>query len=462
MVSRRPSLSLQIPVRDETPTAACAAAQARFASMYTMLDAIGHGTFGCVMRAQRLLDGKFVAIKHISTEDPEQQATARREFELLRGVNNAAVAAVIDFFELSENIYMVMELCNLGDVNQHVEAYGSFSEDGALSLFADVLYGLSYLHCRRIIHCDVKPSNLLLERKNGCLAAKICDFNSARRVGCNTASALLTHRGTPAFNAPELQFGDHWNERVDIWSCGMSFYFMLRAALPFSEAPRKAARFLMKKKLPPLDWGDLCRSMRHLVEQCLTVNFYDRPPAVELLQHPIFYTDLHSDCGSDFCSSSDESEDMSLSAAQQNESHVFAWMSSCGFLFLAPLQYHDLQHGVIDELEILSSRTTLASSEHKPKVAESRRSSSKENANPGCSNEALGKSARIPSKKSGRSESKRSVADDFSRLPSKSRAQNCACDGSESFHHQLASSKFERAVPHEDDADDAFERGWSV
>jgi len=114
------------------------------------------------------------------------------------------------------------------------------------------------------------------------------DFNSAKQIGCTNFNAMLTDRGTHLFSAPELRFGKLWNERIDIWACGLCMFFMLHEAMAFDAQSRRVQEAFAAQRRPEIRWGDSSALARNLVEQCLTVKMSDRPPAMELLMHPCF------------------------------------------------------------------------------------------------------------------------------------------------------------------------------
>jgi len=99
---------------------------------------------------------------------------------------------------------------------------------------------------------------------------------------------MLSARGTQLYAAPELRFGLEWNERVDVWACGLSIFFLARSQQPFNSANRKNARLLQQGSLPPVDWGAMSKPLVNLVRQCLTVQMRDRPSPMELLEHCVF------------------------------------------------------------------------------------------------------------------------------------------------------------------------------
>merc|ERR1719181_1265709 len=97
---------------------------------------------------------------------------------------------------------------------------------------------------------------------------------------------MLTDRGTRTFTAPELTFGLTWNERVDIWACGLCFYVMIVGNLPFDIQHREASLALSIGVQPPIQWNGVSELQQNLILQCLAVNMRDRPPAMQLLRHP--------------------------------------------------------------------------------------------------------------------------------------------------------------------------------
>eukprot|EP00928_Gymnodinium_smaydae_P032997 TRINITY_DN23756_c0_g1_i4.p1 TRINITY_DN23756_c0_g1~~TRINITY_DN23756_c0_g1_i4.p1 ORF type:complete len:455 (+),score=34.35 TRINITY_DN23756_c0_g1_i4:62-1366(+) len=344
--ARRPSLvldlSLSKPSSNNILEERESEALRRFKADFDVGADIGIGTFSVVRRARRRSDDRPVAIKCIDTEDFEQRASFRREFEVLKSISHQAVVPVFQFYDCGRCVYFSMELGDQ-DVHQHLKKHGSFEEAEALRLFGNLLSGVSALHCRRIVHCDIKPPNLLLHVLNDQRVLKIADFNSARRIGLSSSSRMLTHRGTLNFQAPEIRLEGMWNERVDIWACGITFYLMLRGVMPFHLSSRVASRSILVGKMSDMSWGNISLCVRHLTKQCLAVDQRDRPPALELMQHPAF---CGVDLGLAYGCASPESDNQSgsLSAVEDYydfPDYVFGWCKTCGFLSLTHAQLYD-------------------------------------------------------------------------------------------------------------------------
>jgi len=100
---------------------------------------------------------------------------------------------------------------------------------------------------------------------------------------------MLSARGTQLYAAPELRFGLEWNERIDVWACGLCIFFMTRSQQPFSSENRQNARLLQQGRLPTVDWGAMSKPLVNLVRQCLVVQMRDRPSPPELLEHCVFF-----------------------------------------------------------------------------------------------------------------------------------------------------------------------------
>jgi len=248
---------------------------------------LGSGSLATVRLGQQISDGKIVAVKCSCSEEAEVRQFIRAEYALLQLLDHPSVIQAEALYECGRNMWLCVEYCNSGSVQQCVEKTGTFDEHSVQWLAKQLFEGIDYLHQKRVVHRDIKPANLLL--KNPSKLLKIADFNSATRVGESSGNSfMLSDRGTHLYSAPEFRFGRLWNERVDIWASGLSIFFMVQGRLPFNPERRSVARSLLLGELPKITWLDIPALLRNLVQQSLTVNMYDRPTAMELLLHPIF------------------------------------------------------------------------------------------------------------------------------------------------------------------------------
>eukprot|EP00928_Gymnodinium_smaydae_P006568 TRINITY_DN12333_c0_g1_i3.p1 TRINITY_DN12333_c0_g1~~TRINITY_DN12333_c0_g1_i3.p1 ORF type:complete len:432 (-),score=55.96 TRINITY_DN12333_c0_g1_i3:720-1964(-) len=289
LAKRRPLLSIAIPTcpaaTAETPVRN---SQAEFASAITLGEVLGSGAYAVVRRAWRRGNGGELAVKCVRSNDFEHRRLVRKEFDMLQSMECLAVVSVSALYQCEEWMYLCLEFCNAGDVHSYVEANGPFSKAIAPSLFTQVMRGIRYIHTKRVVHCDIKHENLLLHQGKGGLIIKLADFNSAQRVGLKSSAVPMSCRGTRLFSAPEVIFHGDWNERADIWSCGLCFYFISYGRLPFNVSSPETIKQLLAGKLPCVKWKQTDALTTHLMQNCLKVDAKVRPPALELAQHCLF------------------------------------------------------------------------------------------------------------------------------------------------------------------------------
>jgi len=335
----------------------------KFASLYEMGAVLGKGSFALVKRAVRRADSLPVAVKCVLSSDEERIMFLRDEFQLLQTLEHPGIVSVQMLFESPLGAFMCMKLCNGGSLESFIIGRDSLSESDVRLMFVQLIYAVDYLHQKRITHRDLKPANMLL---HSCFSyspdipisgqeLKICDFNSARQTHSGVGGVMLSDRGTHEYTAPELKFGRLWNERVDIWACGMSLYFMLHAIVPFSIDKRSVAKKLLGGELPSIAWRDISDLMKNLVQQCLAVDMRDRPPAMELCLHPAIrqvdaypasntMPTIHHSCPTMSCENEANARAI-LAIAFHRE---FIVLSSSGLIVVPPCRATDQKHARVN------------------------------------------------------------------------------------------------------------------
>mmetsp|Transcript_23230 Transcript_23230/g.64964 ORF Transcript_23230/g.64964 Transcript_23230/m.64964 type:complete len:343 (-) Transcript_23230:245-1273(-) len=249
-----------------------------FRAQHALGRIIGCGAFSTVRTATRRADGRVIAVKVVHGSDEKQRRATVSEYELMRTLKHRAIVCAEGLYQTSSSMWLVMELLEGGDVDMHVGKRGPFGEGPTLSLSLQLLGGVDYCHSKRVVHRDIKPSNILLEGRAA--SAKLADFNSATVIGTGAAPEDgLTFRGTRVYCAPELLLDWPWDERIDIWACGLCFYFMNQAALPYDVGSSCILASFVAGKLPDIRWGGVPPKVSSLVSQCLVVDRNQRPTA---------------------------------------------------------------------------------------------------------------------------------------------------------------------------------------
>lgn len=246
------------------------------------------GTHSYIYGATHLETGTQIAIKRIQLFD--LHAAVRKEVDteisLLQKLDHPNLIQYHEHFHHENDLYIVMELATGGQMAQKVEAVRKTSVFVEESLIwrwlSDVASGLAYLHSRRVLHRDVKPSHIFVS-ENG--QAKLGDFGLSKAMSAKTQAAFSCV-GTPFYMSPELVKSEGYAFGSDVWSLACSIYELATGYPPFFRADMDfyalgdaicSARY---PALPPETWS---RELSALIAEILTVDPRQRPTAQKIL-----------------------------------------------------------------------------------------------------------------------------------------------------------------------------------
>jgi len=208
---------------------------------YEILEVIGQGAFGTVLRASDEKLQRVVAIKVLS---PEMAATSPARKRFLREARSSAKVRhenVVSIYDIQDHPipYLVMEYIPGKTLQQRLDEKGPLDISDVLRLGKQIADGLAAAHAQGLIHRDVKPGNILLEGGMDD-RVKITDFGLARTAddASMTQSGMIA--GTPLYMAPEQALGHKLDQRADLFSLGSVLYQMLSGRPPF-RAPTTVA-----------------------------------------------------------------------------------------------------------------------------------------------------------------------------------------------------------------------------
>ncbi len=204
---------------------------------YELLEKAGEGGMATVWKARQLSLDRIVAIKVLSRSSlPNEEAidNFRREAQGAAKLNHPGIVQVFDTGETDDGAYLIMEYVDgitVGDLilKEHV-----LSEAKALEIADQAARALAYAWEKEcLIHCDIKPDNLLIDRASGLV--KVADLGLARIIGPRTGGRdETTIIGTPHYIAPEQAAGlTDLDCRTDMYALGATLYHMLTGTLPF-------------------------------------------------------------------------------------------------------------------------------------------------------------------------------------------------------------------------------------
>ena len=200
---------------------------------YEFKRVIGQGQFGTVREAIRLgSEGHRVAIKSLRKEAVTHNLTVlRRELLIIRSLDHPNIVKYYETFEDSKYLHVVMELCEGGDLFDHVISQGGLTEEEVARIMRKLMHAVNYMHELNICHRDLKPENFLYSSASTDADIKVADFGMATGFS-STGDSLSSFVGTPYYMAPEVIRGVYGKE-CDIWSLGVVMFFLLSGEQPF-------------------------------------------------------------------------------------------------------------------------------------------------------------------------------------------------------------------------------------
>ncbi|HET9013404.1 MAG TPA: serine/threonine-protein kinase, partial [Gemmatimonadaceae bacterium] len=204
---------------------------------YEVSDEIGRGGMGVVYRARDVRLRRAVAIKLLPPElafRDEVRSRFLREAQTAAQLSHPNVVPIYSVDEVDGLVFFVMALVEGDSLGTHLKREGRVSVEFARKVLRDVAEALGYAHGRAIIHRDIKPDNILMDRVTG--RTLVSDFGIARAAeGDSRLTATGVTVGTPAYMSPEQAIGERdIDGRSDLYSLGVVGYHMLTGELPFS------------------------------------------------------------------------------------------------------------------------------------------------------------------------------------------------------------------------------------
>lgn len=228
-----------------------------FLGKYKLLSHLGSGGMSHVYLAEHPLMHRRVAIKVLPknrVNDSSYLARFRREAQAIAALDHRNIVRAYDIDHVNDIHYMVMEYVEGCDLQTLVAKEGVLDYARAADYIRQAAEGLEHAHRAGLIHRDVKPANLLLDRHN---VVKVLDLGLARFTGEDRASLTVAYDenvlGTADYLAPEQAIDSHGvDARADIYSLGCSLYYLLTGRPPFPDGTLPQ-RLMMHQKSPPPD-----------------------------------------------------------------------------------------------------------------------------------------------------------------------------------------------------------------
>jgi serine/threonine-protein kinase len=223
---------------------------------YSVTAVIGRGAMGIVYRAEDTLLGRTVALKTLNPVmglSPAMRKTTlerfNREVQTAARLQHPGIIVIYDYGLSDDGVpFMAMELVEGEDLQSLVKRKGSLPLAEGRDLICQLLDILDYAHREAVIHRDIKPPNIIISSKG---RLKLADFGIVR-VAESTLTAAGAYIGSPEYSSPEQIVGKDLDRRSDLYSAGLTLYFMLTGKKPFQAAEmKKLLLMILNEPAPP-------------------------------------------------------------------------------------------------------------------------------------------------------------------------------------------------------------------
>ena len=293
----------------------------RSGPVYDIVQQVGEGTYGKVYKARNNITAEHVALKKLRLETEREgfPITAMREIKLLQSFNHENVVGLLEMMVERNHVYMVFDYMDHDLTGLLTNSELKLTESHRKFIFKQLMEGLNYLHLKRVIHRDIKGSNILIDSIG---RLKIADFGLARRMSALSEGEIPDYTNrviTIWYRPPELLLGStDYGREVDIWGLGcllIELYSNIAAFQGFDEVGQLHKIFNILGTPSIEDWPDMenlpwfemlkpkvnkasifAKEYQHimseqsfdLAQKLLTLNPKKRLTASLALEHPYF------------------------------------------------------------------------------------------------------------------------------------------------------------------------------
>lgn len=270
---------------------------------YEKIAELGEGSFGKVLKVQHITTGAIRAIKVINKSDLDHSEIVR-EGNVLKSLSHPNIIQIYEVFHYLDSIYLVEELIKGGDLFSKIAKMERLAENVSLMIMKQIFSAVHYLHSNGLIHGDLKLENIMVESLNIKKGAtllladknvmidefdiKLIDF------GCSNmffkGKPLTELIGTIYYLAPEVILSSY-NNKCDIWSCGVILYILLCGKFPFNGDTNGEIFEKIKNcnyHFNHTEFNYISKDTINLIKRCLEPDPYKRITAEEALNSKCF------------------------------------------------------------------------------------------------------------------------------------------------------------------------------
>lgn len=262
---------------------------------YELLDTapLGSGTFGDVFRVKHNQMNQVRAMKVLKkprnkNDDKAFEKEVKNEIAILKKLDHPNIVRIYEFFVTKAEIQIIIELIPNGELFDIFATGKKLSENEAAYIMYQLLSSINYCHSLGITHRDLKPENILISEKGSLMNIKVTDFGTAQLIDKDQTLHVMI--GSSYYMAPEV-LQRNYNNKCDLWSCGVILYMMITFTPPFSgNSENEIYKNIIKGEynMDREEFKKCSKEMKDFLARLLEYNPTKRMSAEDALNHDWF------------------------------------------------------------------------------------------------------------------------------------------------------------------------------
>jgi calcium-dependent protein kinase len=255
---------------------------------YILSKTLGEGAYGVVIKATHKLTNAIRAIKSIKKSGRLSDLEITNEINMLSMIDHPNIIKIFEFYKTKDRYYIVTEYCQGGELFQKIISAAPLEENLAALIMYQLFSAVHYCHKIGLIHRDLKPENILLTGNELNPMIKIIDFGTAKIF--DKAKNERHVIGSSYYMAPEVWNKDY-NEKCDLWSCGIILYILLTGEPPFNGQDDKEIMNNIRTGIYDMNRSNITKcsfEVKDLITRLLVKNPKFRISAEECISHQWF------------------------------------------------------------------------------------------------------------------------------------------------------------------------------